>query len=246
MRYKLTIEYEGTSYCGFQKQKNIAKKSIEGSLEKAIFKLSQENTKIIASGRTDAGVHAKGQVIHFDLEKEFQPYTVIMALNHHLHKEKIAIINCEIVDENFHARYSTTSRQYRYIILNRKAKAILDSNRAWQISSDLDIEQMQKSADILIGTHDFSSFRDRDCQSKSPIKTIEAITIHKIDDTIMIDIRAQSFLHHMVRNIVGTITWIALKRITKNTMRDILDKKDRKEAGINAPAHGLYFMKANY
>ena len=246
MRYKLTIEYEGTSYCGFQKQKNIAKKSIEGSLEKAIFKLSQENTKIIASGRTDAGVHAKGQVIHFDLEKEFKPHTIIMALNHHLHNEKIAIIDCEIVDDNFHARYNAKSRHYSYVILNRPAKAILDSNRAWQIGGELNIDQMRESAEVLVGTHDFTSFRDRHCQSKSPIKTIEAISIRKIEDKIIIDISAKSFLHHMVRNIVGTITWIALNRITNYKMIEILNKKDRKLAGINAPAHGLYFIKVDY
>ena len=158
MRYKLTVEYDGKNYFGFQKQIDHTNKTIEGVLEDAIFKLTNERVKIIASGRTDAGVHASGQVIHFDLEKDFDDYKFMMGMNNFLREEEISILNCQKVDENFHARFSAKSRHYRYIIINRRAPLTFQKNRAWHFfSEDLDIELMKEATKFLIGEHDFSS-----------------------------------------------------------------------------------------
>lgn len=245
-RYKLTIEYDGTNYCGFQKQKEPPLKSIEEVLENVIFKLSQEKVKISACGRTDAGVHALGQVVHFDLKKKFENYQIISALNHFLRDEEIAILNCEKVDENFHARLSTKMRSYRYIIVNRRGSLALDKKRAYHIIKKLDVNLMQKAANILIGKHDFSSFRDSQCQGKSPVKTIKEIKILQEEEKIIIEISAKSFLHHMVRNIVGTLIWAGCKKISVSEMKKILQAKDRTKSGPNAPACGLYFLGCEY
>lgn len=246
MRYKLTIEYSGSTYAGFQKQFGITKKSIEEVLEEAIFKLSQEKTKIFASGRTDAGVHALGQIIHFDLKKEFSEWQMVMGLNNYLNQEDIVVIAGEIVDENFHARFKAKERHYRYIIINRLAPLTLQKNRALHISKKLDISEMQKAVKYLVGEHDFSSFRDAECQSSSPIKTINKIEINKNNDEIFIDISAKSFLHHMVRNIVGTLVLVGRDKIKAEKMQEILEAKDRTKSGPNAPSCGLYLMRIDY
>ena len=246
MRYKLTIEYDGTNYCGFQKQLNIPEKSIEEVLEEAIFKLSQEKAKIIVCGRTDTGVHALGQVVNFDLKKEFSQHSMVSALNNYLREENVAALNCEITDENFHSRFSAKMRHYRYIIVNRRAPVVLQKNRAWHVAQKLDLDEIKKAAKFLIGEHDFSSFRDSECQGKTAIKTIEKIEIIKKGEEVFIEVSARSFLHHMVRNIVGTLIWIGLKKISAQEMPKILAAKDRTKSGPNAPACGLYFLKADY
>lgn len=245
-RYKVTIEYCGTDYCGFQKQFGIAEKSVEEVLEEAIFKLSQERSKTAVCGRTDAGVHATGQVIHFDLEKKFQPHQIILGLNSYLRQENVAVLACEIVDENFHARFNSKMRHYRYIIVNRTAPLVLQKNRAWHVAQKLDVVAMQKAAEFLIGEHDFSSFRDAECQGKSPVKTIEKITLRQNGEEILIEVSAKSFLHHMVRNIVGTLMWVGSGKIEALEMQKILTARDRTKSGPNAPACGLYFLKVEY
>jgi tRNA pseudouridine38-40 synthase len=247
MRYKLTVEYDGKNYFGFQKQIDCANKTIEGLLEDAIFKLTNERIKIIASGRTDAGVHASGQVIHFDLEKDFDDYKFMMGINNFLREEEISILNCQKVDKNFHARFSAKARHYRYIIINRRAPLTFQKNRAWHFfSEDLDVELMKEATKFLIGEHDFSSFRDAQCQANSTIRTIDKIEITQNDDEILIDISAKSFLHHMVRNIVGTLAWIGSKKILPIEMKEILESHDRTKSGPNAPAFGLYFLRTDY
>jgi tRNA pseudouridine38-40 synthase len=248
-RYKLTVEYDGTSYCGFQKQSDAAKKSIAEVLESCIFKFSQQAVKIIASGRTDAGVHALGQVIHFDLKKKIDPYKIITGLNHYLRTENIAILNCKLVDENFHARFNALMRYYRYRIINRKTPLVLEKNRAWHVAPKLNIAKMQKASKFLIGRHDFSSFRDAECQSSSAIRTINKIavtTAKTAKNDIFIDIGAKSFLHHMVRNIVGTLVFVGLEKTPLLAVKEILLAKNRTKSGPNAPACGLYFLKTNY
>lgn len=245
-RYKLTVEYCGDNYCGFQKQKNIPQKSVEEVLEESIFKLSQEKTKIVACGRTDAGVHAIGQVVHFDLEKNFPTHQVVSGLNNYLRHEDVAIISCEIKDENFHARFDAKMRSYVYVIINRNAPLTLKRNRAWHVKKKLDIEEMKKSAQFLIGKHDFSSFRDAECQGKSPVKTIFKIDICQNGDEILIEIAAKSFLHHMVRNIVGTLVLVGSGKILAQEMKNILEARDRTKSGPNAPAAGLYFLGVKY
>lgn len=245
-RYKLTIEYDGSNYCGFQKQFNIEKKSVEEVLEKAIFELSQEKVKIFASGRTDAGVHATGQVIHFDLNKNLKDYQVLFALNHYLIEEDVVIIDAKIVDENFHARFDAKKRHYSYRIINRIAPLVLEKNRAWHISFELDVEKMQKGADFLIGKHNFSAFKDSDCQAKSPFRTIDEIKVIKNKDEILINISAKSFLHHMVRNIAGTLMLVGKGKITPDEIKLILESKKRINSGPNAPSCGLYLTKIEY
>lgn len=244
--YKLTLEYDGTNYCGWQKQTDIEQKSVEEVLQKAIFQLSQEQPKIIVSGRTDAGVHALGQVVNFDLEKKFDPYKLIMGLNNYLREEKVVILNCEIIDENFHARFNTKMRHYRYLIINRRAPLTLQKNQAYHVSVKLDVTMMKEAAKFLIGKHDFTSFRDAQCQASSPIRTLKKITIKESGDEISIEVSAKSFLHHMVRNIVGTLIWVGLGKITAVDVKKILEAKDRKKSGPNAPACGLYFTKVEY
>jgi len=245
-RYKLTIEYDGTNYCGFQKQTAIEENSVEEILEEAVFKMTQSKIKIFVSGRTDAGVHALAQVLHFDLNKKFQPFQIADALNNHLLGEKISVLKCEIVDKNFHARFGAKMRHYLYKITNRRAPLALNKTRSWHVVKKLDIELMKEAAKFLIGEHDFSSFRDAKCQSQVPIRSIEKIEIMKIGEEIQIKISAKSFMHHMVRNIVGTLFWVGSQKISPNEMQKILLAKDRTKSGPNAPAHGLYFLGVDY
>jgi tRNA pseudouridine38-40 synthase len=245
-RYKITIEYDGTNYCGFQKQFDAAKKSIEEVLEEAVFKMSQENVKIFASGRTDAGVHALRQVVHFDLDKKFYDYQIIFGLNSYLGGSDVAIIDCELVDENFHARFNSKQRSYKYKIINRRAPLILQRNRAWHVPQKLDISAMRKAAEFLIGEHDFSSFRDAECQGNSPIKTINDLQIVQNGEEIEVIVKAKSFLHHMVRNIAGTLVYVGLGKFEADEMKNIIEAKDRQKSGPNAPACGLYFLGSEY
>ncbi len=244
MRYKITIEYDGTNYYGWQKQDGL--RTIAGTIETAIFNITGQETQVFGSGRTDTGVHAKGQVAHFDIEKQFEPYKLMMAINAHLVKDDISVINCEEVSEDFHARFSSKKRYYQYIILNRTPKEALDKNRVWRISQDLNIDQMQKAANYLLGNHDFSSFRSSQCTALSPVKTIDYINITKNGEYIYIDISAKSFLHHMVRNIVGTLVDVGLSKQEPSWVKEVLESKDRTKAGITAPAQGLYFVKVDY
>lgn len=246
MRYKITIEYDGTNYCGYQKQRDKKNQSVEEVVENAIFAFSKERVKIFASGRTDAGVHALGQVVHFDLNKDFDNHRVILALNHYLLNESIAVIDCEKVDNNFHSRFDAKMRSYRYIIINRKGSLALQKNRAWHIGQKLDVKKMQQASKFLIGNYDFSAFRDAECQSKTAIKTVEKITIMQNGEAIIIEIAAKSFLHHMVRNIVGTLFWVGSNKIEPQDVKTILESKDRTKSGPNAPACGLYLLKIDY
>lgn len=244
-RYKIKIEYDGTKYCGWQKQKD--EKSIQEVLEKAIFQAFKEKVDVVASGRTDAGVHAKAQIAHFDLEKNLTDFQMMMAINQNIENEEdVSVIDCEIVDNEFNARFSAKMRHYQYIILNRRANLALDKNRVWHVPQNLDLEKMQEASKYLIGKHDFSSFRDSQCQAKTPIRTIQAIKIEQNDNFISFEISAKSFLHHMVRNIVGTLVMVGKGKINPKEMSVIIESKDRAKSGPNAPACGLYFLKVDY
>lgn len=246
MRYKITVEYDGTDYVGWQKQPDQLDKSIEEIIENAVCKMTGERPKINASGRTDAGVHAVAQIADFEITKEFTPFRMMAGLNNHLSQTNIAVVNCEIVANDFNSRFDAKMRHYRYFIVNRKGVLALQKKRAWHVPVKIDIDKMRKSAKYLVGEHDFSSFRDAECQAKSPVKIINEIKISKNDDEIMFEINAKSFLHHMVRNIVGTMIWVGTGKISVEDVKIILDKKDRKSSGPNAPAHGLYLYKIDY
>ncbi|KIJ88919.1 tRNA pseudouridine(38-40) synthase TruA [Rickettsia asembonensis] len=243
-RYKITIEYLGTDLAGWQRQAGVM--SVQQILEEAIYKFSGEQIVLFGSGRTDAGVHAIGQVAHFDLLKHLEPHKIITAINYFVRPYAVAVWRCEIVPNNFHARFSATSRHYIYRIINRPYPSVIDLNRAWWISSPLDILAMQKAAAYLLGKHDFTSFRVSSCQSKSPIKTLTELNIVKEDEEIKLYLSAPSFLHHMVRNIVGSLVLVGKNVWQAEQIKDVLEAKDRKVAGPTAPASGLYFVKTEY
>ncbi len=243
-RYKLTVEYDGTGLAGWQRQKHMP--SVQQHLEEAIKKFSGEKINLFVAGRTDAGVHALAQVCHFDMKRKMKGDDVRKAINHFLKGLKIVVIKAEEVDKSFNARMGAKKRHYLYRILNRKSPAAVDSERVWHIRKKLDIKAMNKAAQVLIGKHDFTSFRDAECQAKSPIKTLDKIVVKKKGQEVHITVSAQSFLHHMVRNITGTLVDIGKGKTEPEDMKKILKAKDRKAAGPTAPAYGLYFVKVDY
>ncbi|WP_341792296.1 tRNA pseudouridine(38-40) synthase TruA [Rickettsia endosymbiont of Gonocerus acuteangulatus] len=243
-RYKITIEYLGTNLAGWQRQSGVI--SVQQILEEAIYKFSGEQVTLFASGRTDAGVHAIGQVAHLDLSKYFEPYKIIRAINYFVRPYKVGIVNCELAPNDFHARFSATARHYIYRILNRPYPSVIDYDRVWWISVPLDVSAMQKSGNYLLGKHNFTSFRASSCQSKSPIKTLTKLDIIKENEEIKLYFSAPSFLHHMVRNIVGSLVLVGKNIWQAEQMQQVLEAKDRKAAGPTSPACGLYFIKADY
>ncbi len=244
-RYKITIEYDGTNYCGWQKQPQ--QKTIESVITNALKTAFKKNIEIFGSGRTDAGVHATGQVAHFDYDKKLSNFEMIMAINHNIdHNENITIIDCQEVAADFHSRFDAKMRFYEYKIINRTSKLALQKNRAWHVAPSLDLQKMQEASKLFIGTHNFSSFKDSECQTRNPIRTINDIKITKNNDLILFQVSAKSFLHHMVRNIVGTLYLVGKNKLKAQDIKEILDAKDRTKSGPNAPACGLYFVKVEY
>lgn len=243
-RYKITIEYDGSNYFGWQKQDNC--ETIQSSIERALFDLTKEEIVIYGSGRTDKAVHAFGQVAHFDIDKEYDLDKLRLSINHFLRPQPISIIECEIVDDDFHSRFGAQKRYYKYVILNRRARPAIDHERVWHVREKLDVDKMQKAADYLEGFHDFTSFRSSICQSKSPRKTLDKIRIEKEGDFINFHLSSKSFLHHMVRNIVGTLKLVGAGKLEPIDVKKILEAKDRCKAGMNCPPSGLYFMKVDF
>lgn len=247
MRYKLTLEYDGTSYAGWQIQSD--RMTVQQALEEAIEKLCGERCATITAGRTDAGVHALGQVAHADLPREYEPYKVMQGLNFHLLEAGhtgIAIVNAEAVPDTFNARFSATRRYYRYRMIARRSRLAIDYNRAWLVVEDMDIAAMQEAANHLLGHHDFTSFRDSECQAKSPMRTLESLTITQEGANIFVDTHSRSFLHHQVRIMVGTLAQIGKGRWKPSDMVDILSAKNRASAGPTAVPEGLYLVKVDY
>lgn len=242
--YKLTIEYDGTGLNGWQKQKEG--NTAQNILEDALSKLFDDFQPLTASGRTDAGVHALGQVANFESEKEFDNYSLAQAINFHLINKPVSVVKAEKVSKNFSARFSAKERFYRYAILNRPSRPVLDVNRVWHVPQKLDIDAMKQAAEYFIGLHDFTSFRASQCQAKSPLKTINKLKISKKEEKVFIDISALSFMHHMVRNITGTLVEVGKGSITPEEVKNIIAAKDRAKAKQTAPACGLYFMKVRY
>ena len=243
-KYKILIEYDGTSFAGWQKQKHMP--SIQEEIEKAIFKFTHEKVEIYGSGRTDAGVHALGQVAHFNLTKQYPEYTLISATNYHLPSNKIVILDCKPVTEDFHARFSAQKRTYKYLILNRIAPPTVEINKVWHIKEPLNIDQMQSAAKLFEGMHDFTSLKTPQCQAKSYLKTIDNIEISSKEDHITIRIAARSFIHKMVRNIVGMLCMIGNKKWTEKKIISFLNAKDPTQQKMIAPPFGLYLEKINF
>lgn len=243
-RYKLTIEYDGTGYAGWQRQETLP--SIQQRIEEAVHGYCQAECLLTAAGRTDAGVHATGQVAHVDLPQERTDFSVRQGLNFHLNASGIVITDAQQVSDDFHARFSALKRYYTYRIVNRPAPPAIDHMRAWHIHQPLDISAMREAAQYLIGKHDFSSFRASECQAKSPLKTLDAITIEGIGEDVRLYVSARSFLHHQVRNIVGTLSLVGIGKWEPTKVREARDACDRRAGGPTAPAHGLYFTRVEY
>ena len=243
-RYKITVEYDGTPFAGWQIQANGP--SIQGELAHAIEGLSGSYAVPRGAGRTDAGVHARGQVAHFDLTRDFAPETVRDALNFHLRPAPIAILACEVVPETFDARFSAKARHYLYRIVNRRARLALDRDRAWQVAVPLDAAAMHEAARHLIGRHDFTTFRSAQCQGKSPLRTLGKLEVAREGDDIFIAASARSFLHHQVRSMAGSLKLAGEGKWQPDDLRRVLEARDRTACGPVAPAFGLYFMKVDY
>lgn len=243
-RYKIVVEYVGTGFAGWQRQRNAL--SIQEIIEDAIYKFSQEKVILHVAGRTDAGVHATCQVAHFDFPKTIEAYQITKAINHFVRPHLVSIVNCTMVPMEFHARFSAKMRHYLYRIINRSSQIAIDHNRAWWFKQELDINSMLQAADYLIGNNDFTSFRAKHCQSKSPIKTLSKLQIIKESDKIRFYLSAPSFLHHMVRNIIGSLVLVGIKKWQPQYIKEVLQKKDRSAAGPTAPAEGLYLIGVDY
>ncbi|MBR5354885.1 MAG: tRNA pseudouridine(38-40) synthase TruA [Alphaproteobacteria bacterium] len=241
-RYKINLEYDGTNLIGWQE--NRQGPSVQSLLQDAIFKFCGEKVTVYGAGRTDAGVHAINMVAHFDLEKEQDAETVKKALNFYLVEKPVSVLACEKVSDDFHARFSCKKRHYKYVVVNRSAPVVLQKNRVWWVPQKLDIEKMKNVAQKLIGKHDFTSFRSVQCQSKSPIKTLDECTITQSGEEIIFEFSARSFLHHQVRNMVGTLVEIGMGKDLD--IDKIFATKNRSSAGVNAPASGLFFVRADY
>ncbi|MGO9171398.1 MAG: tRNA pseudouridine(38-40) synthase TruA [Rhodomicrobium sp.] len=243
-RYKITVEYDGTPFAGWQIQANGP--SIQGELARAIEGLSGSFVVPKGAGRTDAGVHARGQVAHFDLTRDYPPETVRDALNFHLRSAPIAVLACEIAAESFDARFSAKARHYLYCIVNRRARLALDRDRAWQVSVPLDAAAMQEAAQHLIGRHDFTTFRSAQCQAKSALRTLDKLDVTRRGEEILIAASARSFLHHQVRSMAGSLKLVGEGKWRPADLARALEARDRTQCGPVAPACGLYFMKVDY
>ena len=245
-RYKLTLEYEGTNLLGWQKQ--LDGPSVQEYVEKAIYNFCGEEPEVYGAGRTDAGVHALGQVAHFDLEKTYDIFRIKEALNAHLRtlEAPVSVLEVDETDNNFNARFSAIGRSYIYRITNRRSPLILDKYRSWWVYVPLDVEKMREGAKHLLGHHDFSSFRAAKCQAKSPLKTLDKLDIVQNGEEITFYVEAKSFLHHQVRNMVGTLKMVGDGHLSPDDIATILEQKSRDAAGPTAPAHGLYLHKIFY
>lgn len=243
-RWKLTIEYDGRPFAGWQRQDNAP--SVQQSVEEAIERLSGSPVRVHTSGRTDAGVHALGQVCHFDLEKPFTGDKLRDALNFHLRPNPISVLLAEPAAEDFHARMSCLGRSYLFRILDRRAPPALDLGRVWHVPRRLDAGRMHEAAQVLVGRHDFSSFRASLCQANSPVKTLDRLDVERVGEEIHIHAAARSFLHHQVRNMVGTLEFVGNGKWTAEDVRSALEARDRAKGGPTCPPDGLYFVGARY
>jgi tRNA pseudouridine38-40 synthase len=245
-RYKLTIEYDGTPFRGWQVQADAP--TVQGALVAAVVSLTGEQASVNGAGRTDAGVHARGQVAHVDLRKEWDADTIRDALNFHLRPNPIAILAAERVADDFDARFSARKRHYLYRIFNRRPDLTLEACRVWRIPRPLDVAAMHGAAQRLVGKHDFTTFRSTECQAKSPVKTLDRLDVMRLGETdeIVVMASARSFLHSQVRSMVGSLAAVGEGRWSADDLSDALAARDRARCGPLAPPEGLYLMKVDY
>ena len=243
-RFRLTIEFDGRSYMGWQRQPHGP--SVQQAIEEACAAITGEEALVYGAGRTDSGVHAVAMSAHVDIAREITAFRLGEALNAKLRGEAIAILDCEEVDPEWHARFSCTGRHYLYRIVNRRAPLALDDGRAWRIPQPLNEALMHEAAQHLVGKHDFTTFRSAHCQAESPVKTLAALDVARNGDRVEVTASARSFLHHQVRSMVGCLALVGIGRWTVADLQDALDAADRNRLGLNAPPDGLYFLRADY
>ncbi|OYW14359.1 MAG: tRNA pseudouridine(38-40) synthase TruA, partial [Rhodospirillales bacterium 12-54-5] len=243
-RYKLTIEYDGAPFHGWQKQEGI--KTVQGALEEAFAKFVQAPVEVVCAGRTDARVHARGQVAHVDLPMHREPVNIRKGVNTYLLPNPIVILKAEPVGDDFHARFDAKSRHYLYRILNRSSWPTVDAAHVWHVPQPMDLDAMREAATHLIGHHDFTTFRDRECQANSPMRTLDTLEITQLKhrpEQVMVKLSARSFLHHQVRNMMGGLMLVGTGKWAPDDMQKAMEARDRVAGGPTAPAHALYFMK---
>ncbi|MDX5592359.1 tRNA pseudouridine(38-40) synthase TruA [Pseudovibrio sp. SPO723] len=243
-RYKITVEYDGRPFVGWQRQDNGP--TVQGVIERAIKSFCGETVTIGGAGRTDSGVHATGQVAHLDLEKDWPAETVMNALNFHAQPDPVAILACEKTGVGFDARFSAIRRYYRYRIVNRPYPLTYDKGLAWHVKPELDADAMHEAAQVLVGHHDFTTFRHTRCQAKSPWKTMERMAVYRREENVFLECSSRSFLHNQVRSMVGTLKLVGEGRWTKEDVTQALEARDRKACGPVAVAEGLYLTQVDY
>lgn len=243
-RYRITIEYDGTPFVGWQQQAEGV--SVQGRLQEAIHSFCGERVGVRGAGRTDAGVHALGQVAHFDLARRWDPFRIAAAVNFHLKPDPVAVLDCAETAAEFDARFSATSRRYLYRILTRRAAPALDRNRVWWVPRALDVPAMQAAALRLVGRHDFTTFRAAQCQARSPVKTLDGLEVSQIGAEIRIEAAARSFLHNQVRSMVGSLKLVGEGRWSVDDLGAALMARHRARCGAVAPASGLYLAEVGY
>jgi len=243
-RFALTLEYDGRPFMGWQRQAHGP--SVQQAIEVAALKITGETVSVHAAGRTDAGVHATGMRAHLDLAREITPFRLMEALNAVVRPAPVAILACEVVPDDWHARFSCLSRHYEYRIVTRRAPLTFENGLAWRVPPRLDAEAMAKGAARLVGRHDFTTFRSAHCQADSPMRTLDRLDVVASGERISVFASARSFLHHQVRSMVGCLGLVGQGKWSPDDMQAALDARDRSQLGLNAPPDGLYFLRANY
>ena len=243
-RYKLTLEYNGAAFYGWQIQPGDA--TVQGVLTDAIAKINGEPAMVQGAGRTDSGVHALGQVAHVDLLREWDPFVLRNAINAGVRPHRVCVLEVELMPDDFNARFSGTKRHYLYRILNRRAPPTLDAGQVWFVPVELDAGAMHAAAQILVGHHDFSTFRDSQCQAQSPLRTLDRLDVSRFGESIEIRTESRSFLHSQVRSMVGSLKQVGEGKWTAKDLKAALDAKDRTACGVVAPPEGLYLVRVDY
>jgi len=243
-RFRLTVEYDGGPFMGWQRQAHGP--SVQQSIEEAVEAITGEPATLHAAGRTDAGVHALAMAAHVDIDRPITPFRLSEGLNARLRPLPVAILEARPVADDWHARFSCVGRRYLYRIVNRRAPLALEAGHAWQVAVPLDSEAMHEAARLLVGHHDFTTFRSAHCQSESPVKTLDRLDVRRDGDVILVEAAARSFLHHQVRSMVGCLQLVGRGKWSAADLRAALEARDRAELGLNAPSQGLYFVEAVY
>ena len=243
-RFALTLEFDGGLFLGLQRQDQGP--TVQQAVERAVLEVTGETVTMHSAGRTDSGVHALAMVSHLDIDKGIAPFRLMQALNARLRPDPIAVLSCEVKPDDWHARFSCIGRRYRYRIRNRRPPLTLERGRAWHVARPLDAEAMQRAAQMLVGRHDFTTFRSAHCQAKDPVKTLDRLDVSRDGDLVLIEAEARSFLQHQVRSMVGTLALVGLGQWSEAQVGESLEARDRAALGLNAPPEGLYFVEARY